>query len=139
MSDKEVQIVYDKQCPACSQYCELYQTATQKRSPHVQVRLVDARDPSAVMTSITANGLDIDEGMVVAVGAELHYGADAIHALALLNKPRGWFGRVNRMLFGYAPVARLLYPLMKSIRNLLLKYLGVKRINNLQVPGRERF
>ena len=44
--------------------------------------LVDARKGGcALMDEITARGLDIDEGMVVKVGNDLHYGSDAIFEL----------------------------------------------------------
>ena len=37
------------------------------------------------------------------------------------------------------PVMADIYPLLRSGRNLLLKALGRTRINNLQLPGKERF
>jgi predicted DCC family thiol-disulfide oxidoreductase YuxK len=131
----KIQIVYDKQCPACSKYCELVQSSADPET----VNLIDARDESDLMVEITGRGLDIDEGMVVAVEGQLHYGAEAIHALAEMDSGRGLFNRANRLLFKNRHVARILYPCMRGVRNLLLKLLGVGRINNLAVIGRDKF
>lgn len=134
MSTK-IEIVFDKQCPACSKYCELVQSTANPET----VSLIDARDKSDLMDEITRRGLDIDDGMVVSVEGELHYGAKAIHALAEMDKGRGLFNRANRFLFKNRRVAQILYPCMRSVRNLLLKLLGVGRINNLGVSGKDKF
>jgi hypothetical protein len=84
-------------------------------------------------------GLDIDEGMVLKVDGALYYGADAIHALAAMGSAAGAFNRVNRWLFASQSRAQLLYPLLRSVRNLLLKALRRTRINNLHLPDRCRF
>lgn len=130
-----VQLVYDRECPVCELYC----TNTQLDSTAPELELVDAREDSAVMAEITDAGLDIDEGMVVKVDGELLYGPAAIHKLAELSDRRGLYNRLGRLGFGGATRARLLYPVAKAFRNLLLKLLGKTRINNLEQPGRDRF
>lgn len=135
MMNKKIEVVFDKQCPACSMYCELVQSSADPET----VNLIDARDDSDLMAEITNRGLDIDEGMVVTVNGDLHYGAEAIHVLASLDARSGLFNRANRVLFKNIRVAHLLYPMMRSVRNLLLKVLGVARINNLKVRGRDKF
>lgn len=136
MSDpREVLIVYDKQCPACDYYCHLVRI----RETVGTLQLIDARDGGPVMDRITAAGLDIDEGMVVIVGEQLYYGPDAIHALALLGTNRGFFNRLSYWCFRSKRVSRVLYPILKACRNLLLKILRKTRINNLEQAGRDRF
>lgn len=135
MTDGEILLVYDSQCPACDYYCKLAQI----RSSVGQLRLVDARDGGAIMQEITRAGFDIDEGMVLKLGDNLYYGADAIHMLSLLSTRSGIFNRLTYWTFRSRSVARILYPVLRSGRNLLLKVLGVTRINNLQIPGRDRF
>ncbi|TLY91868.1 MAG: DUF393 domain-containing protein [Gammaproteobacteria bacterium] len=135
MRPREVLLVYDRECPVCDAYCR----AADGRASVPGLRLVNAREDTAVMDEITRQGLDIDQGMVLKVDGALYYGADAIHALAARGGAAGAFNRINRSLFGSRGRARLLYPLLRSGRNLLLKALGRTRINNLQVPGRERF
>lgn len=131
----EVLLVYDKQCPACDYYCNLVRI----RESAGRLVLVDARDGGPIMDEITRAGLDIDQGMVVKVGGRLYYGSDAIHVLALMGTNSGLFNRITYLSFRYRPVARVLYPMLRFCRNLLLKYLGRTKINNLGVPGNDRF
>ena len=91
------------------------------------------------MRDVTKRGLDIDQGMVVKVGGFLYYGADAIHALARMSSPGGLFGGMSRWFFASKRRSRLLYPMFRSARNLLLKVLRKTRINNLKLPGNSRF
>lgn len=132
----KVKLVYDKRCPACSQYCEWVKSSAVQPE---HVVLVDARAHSELMAKITQSGLDIDEGMVVEVAGELYYGAEAIHKLAELDGLLGWFGALNRVMFRHVRVARLLYPAMRWVRNGLLEVLGVRRINNLDILGKDKF
>ena len=131
----DIELVYDRQCPVCEYYCQRIDVDP----AYGTLRRIDAREDSEIMNEITALGLDIDEGMVVRVGDSVHYGSDAINVLASRSSRRGLFNRFASATFRSRRVARLLYPVMKSLRNLLLKLLGRSRINNLQAPGRDRF
>ena len=131
----EVLVVYDKQCPACDYYCNLVRI----RESVGRLVLVDARDGGPIMEEITAKGLDIDQGMVVKVGEQLYYGSDAIHALALMGTNRGLFNRLAYWSFRSRALSSVLYPMLRTCRNLLLKALGKTKINNLKVSGNEKF
>ncbi|MEX2515995.1 MAG: DCC1-like thiol-disulfide oxidoreductase family protein [Gammaproteobacteria bacterium] len=135
MSDDQVMVVYDKQCPACNYYCNMVRI----RATAGELVLIDARDGGPVLDEITAHGLDIDQGMVVKVGSELYYGPDAIHVLALMGTNRGLFNRMAYWTFRSRAAARIVYPILKACRNLLLKILGKTRINNLGITGNDRF
>jgi predicted DCC family thiol-disulfide oxidoreductase YuxK len=132
---REVLVVYDKQCPACDYYCNLVRI----KESVGRLVLMDARDGGPVMEEITARGLDIDQGMVVKIGDELYYGPEAIHVLALMGTNTGFFNRVAYWSFRSRAVSRILYPVLKACRNLLLKLLGKTKINNLRVSGNDRF
>lgn len=131
----EVLLVYDKQCPACNYYCNLARI----RESAGRLVLVDARSGGPIMDEITAAGLDIDQGMVVKVGDTLFYGPDAIHVLALLGTNSGVFNRISRWSFRSKRVSRVLYPVLRACRNLLLKVLGKTKINNLGFADNEKF
>jgi predicted DCC family thiol-disulfide oxidoreductase YuxK len=135
MTGRAMQLIYDRECPVCDAYCR----AVQSRAALPGLQLVNAREDTAVLREISRRGLDIDEGMVLEADAELYYGADAIHALAARDGAGGVFNRMNRWLFGSRSRARVLYPVLRSGRNLLLKLLRRTRINNLQRPGNDRF
>ena len=129
--DEGVWLVYDGECPVCRTYCSYIRI----RQATGQLHLVDARQPGALMDEITAAGLDIDQGMVLKMSGQLYYGADAIHMLTLLSSPSGLFNRFNYYLFSTRLGSRILYPLGKALRNLLLKVLGIQYINNLKQPS----
>lgn len=133
--NRDIQLLYDRQCPACDLYCRLVDVAPD------QGRLVrlDAREPGEVLDEVTALGLDIDEGMVLKIDDRLFYGADAISELARRSSRSGLFNCFASFMFRSPSVARVLYPILKTMRNLLLKLLRRTRINNLGLPDRERF
>lgn len=128
LSDQDVWLVYDGECPVCKSYCRYVRIRETVGTLH----LVDARQPGALMDEITAAGLDIDQGMVLKLAGQLYYGPDAIHMLTLLGTPSGLFNRFNYHLFGTRLGARVFYPLGKAFRNLLLKLLGIGYIGNLK-------
>lgn len=131
----DIQLLYDRQCPLCELYCRNVDVS---ESAGRLVR-IDAREPGEIMDEVTALGLDIDEGMVLKVDEQLYYGSEAIHELAKLSSRKGLFNRLASLTFRSPSVARMLYPVLKTIRNLLLKLLGRTRINNLELPDRDRF
>ena len=135
MNQPEVLLVYDRQCPACDTYCQL----TRIRENAGGLKFINARENSDIMDEITAQGIDIDQGMVLKMGDQLYYGADAIHMLALISSRSGVFNRVNYWMFKSKTVSRFVYPLLRFCRNILLKGLGRTKINNLGNQGNDRF
>ncbi len=132
---QDILLVYDKECPACNYYGELARI----RESVGNLILVNARDGGPVMDEITAAGLDIDQGMVLKVGNKLYYGRDALHSLSLMSTRSGIFNRLSYFLFRSKRVSALLYPVLRSGRNLLLKSLKKTKINNLDTPHNDRF
>lgn len=128
-------LIYDKDCPACNAYCQLVRI----RQSVGELTLVNAREDSAILRELTAQGLDIDQGMVLKMGDKLYYGSDAIYMLSLLSSRSGLFNRLNYHLFKSRAVANWLYPVLRACRNLLLKLLRKRKINNLGISGNERF
>jgi predicted DCC family thiol-disulfide oxidoreductase YuxK len=135
MARKELLLVYDKQCPACDHYVRLVRI----RESVGELKLIDAREGSPIVEEITAAGFDVDQGMVLKLDEQLYYGADAIHALALLGTRSGFFNRLNYWMFRSERLAKILYPVLRAGRNLLLKILGVTKINNLNLDQNEKF
>ncbi len=128
-------LVYDKECPACNFYCKLIRI----RKSVGNLILVDAREPSSLMNEITAADLDIDQGMVLIVGDRMYYGADAIHALSIMSTRSGVFNRVTYWVFKSKVLSSILYPMLRAVRNLLLKILRKTRINNLNLENNDKF
>lgn len=123
----QLTLVYDAECPACSQFSRLLNL----RESVGELLFVDAREDSAVLREITAAGFDIDQGMVLKVDEQLYYGADAMHALALMGSRSGVFNRLNYAVFKSASRARFFYPILRFLRSVLLRILRKTKINNL--------
>ena len=135
MQREEILLVYDRQCPACNAYCQIVRI----RECVGDLRIVDARENSEVMNEITAQGLDIDQGMVLKMGEQLYYGSDAINKLALIGSRSGIFNRFNYWMFKSKTASSIFYPLLKFARNVLLKTLGKTKINNLNAKDNNKF
>jgi predicted DCC family thiol-disulfide oxidoreductase YuxK len=131
----EILLVYDWECPVCNIYCRLVRV----RPAVGQLRLVNARESTAVLQEITKAGLDIDQGMVAKMGGRLYYGSDAIHTIALICSRTGLFNRLTHYVFRSNQLSRILYPCLRTCRNLLLKAMGKTKINNLRIQGNDRF
>jgi len=135
VSREEILLVYDRECPACNAYCQIVQI----RKSVGELKIVDARENSDVLKEITAQGMDIDQGMVLKMGDQLYYGSDAINALALIGSRSGIFNRLNYWIFKSKTLSKILYPVLRSCRNLLLKILGKSKINNLGIENNQNF
>ena len=131
----DIFLVYDKECPACDLYCKLVRV----RKSIGNLILVDARNPGSFMDEITAAGLDIDQGMVLIVGDRMYYGADAIHILAIMGTRAGVFNRLAYWCFKSRAASSVVYPVLRSCRNLLLKILRKTKINNLALENNDYF
>lgn len=117
-------IVYDGECPFCSRYV----TMLRLRETLGPVALVNARDGGPEVAEARAAGLDLDEGMVLKLDGRFYHGDDCIHRLALLTTPSGTFNRVNAAIFRSRTASKVLYPVLRTGRNAVLRLLGRRRL-----------
>jgi predicted DCC family thiol-disulfide oxidoreductase YuxK len=115
-------LIYDGECPFCANYVELLDLRT--RFPGLE--LVDARSNGGhpAIGVVKARGLRIDDGMALVDGDEIHHGADAIHRLAQQQRGGSAFSAVNTALFKSSARSRLIYPLLRRGRDLVLRMMG---------------
>jgi predicted DCC family thiol-disulfide oxidoreductase YuxK len=113
-------LLYDGECPFCSRYVRLVRL----RDAIGPLRLIDARLGGSELSAIRAAGLDINTGMVLSLNGRLYHGDACINRLALLSTPSGAFNRLNGLLFRSPWIAKVSYPLMRSVRNGVLRLLG---------------
>jgi predicted DCC family thiol-disulfide oxidoreductase YuxK len=125
----DVWFVYDGECPLCRSAA----TALRIRAAVGALNLVDARTEKhhPVLAEINQAHIDLDQGMVIKFGGKLYHGADALAMMAFLGSGRGWFNRINALLFRSPRIARFAYPPMRATRNLLVRLRGAGRIRNL--------
>ncbi len=123
-ASREVSIVYDGDCPFCQQYTKLLRL----RKSAGAVNLVDARSSDPLVAETQSRGFDLNQGMVVVVAGQFHYGAEAMQVLALLSTRSGWFNRLNYWMFHHRTAATVLYPILRTGRNTVLRVLRRKPI-----------
>lgn len=127
MSKTNVWLVYDGQCPICNGTAN----ALKIKAAVGDLILVNAREPHSIMDELKLANMNIDEGMVVKMNDVLYHGADAQYILAMIGTNEDWFNRLNVIIFSNKMTAKLIYPILKQIRNLILKVKGISKINNL--------
>jgi predicted DCC family thiol-disulfide oxidoreductase YuxK len=113
-------LVYDGACPVCSSYVRYVRV----RRSAGELLLVNAREGGPWVERVRQANLDLDEGMVLFYGGRAYHGVDCVHMLALLSTGAGAFNRLNALLFSRPAAARIVYPVMRAGRNLLLRLLG---------------
>jgi predicted DCC family thiol-disulfide oxidoreductase YuxK len=131
-----LQIVYDGECPFCSRFVTLYKA----KSVVGKVDLIDAREDHPAVHLVKSKGLDLDEGMAVLWDGQIYHGADAVHFMAMIGSENGLFNKLNKAIFQVKPLARVLYPVMVTGRNLTLRLLGRRSLAKAEkpVPAEER-
>lgn len=123
---KEAWLVYDGECPICRNFVLYYRV---KES--INLHLVDARKDSTLLSEITKAGLDMDEGIVLKIDKVLYHGSDALHVIACIGSKYGILNKLNYYLLRSKTLSKIVYPILRGFRNLLLKILCVPKIHNL--------
>lgn len=125
MNENTVWLIYDRECPICKPSAN----ALKIQAAVGELVLVNARHPHPILSEIKQAGLNIDKGMVIKINNAFYQGAKAQHVLAMIGTSQDWFNRTNVYLFRSKWMAEILYPLMRSIRFILLKIKGITKLN----------
>lgn len=115
-----IKIFYDGDCPFCNRYVQLLRL----RESHGLPELIDLRLHTSNLRRFTELGLNPDQGIVVLVGDQQYFGDRAMHVLAELSTPHTGFNRINRFLFCRRWTARLIYPVLRAGRSIVLSLMG---------------
>lgn len=121
-----VQIIYDGNCPFCQAYVGMV-----RLQENYSVELINAREPHPRVDEASQKSYDLDEGMIVILGDEFYHGDDAMNRMALMTADSGALRRLTKWTFSSPWRSRNLYPILRGGRNMTLKLLGHKKINNL--------
>lgn len=121
---EQTNIIYDGSCPVCSAY--IRHTDLEDSS---KVNYIDARQCPDIVCQFLEQGIDLDEGLVVTTGNEVHHGADAMHVLSALTNRHGFWNRAMTWMFGTQQSSRIIYPVFRTGRNFLLRLLRRPRLN----------
>ena len=124
-SEGEVVIVYDGECPICSNYVQFI-----KIKENVgEVSLINAREDLTFADELSRQGISMDEGMAVMYKSNWYHGYMAMYILATLSKDITPLQKLHNMIFTYKGLALILYPILRFGRNVSLFLLGRKKID----------
>src|SRR3990167_3513777 len=88
-------IVYDGDCPFCTQYVKLVRL----RETIGKVKPLNAREDHPVVRFVRAKGIDLNQEMALVKGDDVIAGPDVIHRLALLSIGSGFFNGLMVKMF----------------------------------------
>ncbi len=125
-SKQQIWLVYDGDCPLCRTFAKVVKI----REAAGELQLVNAREPHPILQEVNARQFNLDQGIVVKLNESFYHGADALHVLSLLSTNQTWFNRLNAFIFRSRVLTKVTYPVLKSIRNLLLWLNRKTKINN---------
>lgn len=117
-------IVYDKECPFCRNFVELYRLKNEVGDVH----LIDARSEHGLTNELSEQGKDLNDGMMVYWKGQSYYAADAINIMAIVSSSNSVWGKLYRFVFSKRLLASMLYPVLVFLRKLLLLIMGRKPI-----------
>ena len=112
-------VVFDGQCP----FCRAYVASLQDNNGDNKTGLnkVDARRAPERVAQLAAKGIDVNSGIVLIKGETVIQGAEALSLLAREHGVRGYWGGLHHRLLRYRCVSRLVYPLLRTLRNTYLR------------------
>ena len=120
-------VVYDGECP----FCRRFATMVRLRSAVGKVCLVDARAGSPIVARLRSKGIDLDRGNVFSYGGRDYVGPEALTAISMLAGLGGGTGRAFAWIMRSPFRARLLYPILRGMRNLALRVKGTPQIGRV--------
>ncbi len=121
---KEIVLYYDGECPICRQYS----TYVELRK-HYDVKICNAREYMDAMNDFAQKGYNINQGMILTIGDKIYQGHHVIVKLNELLAHKSLSDQCVHRLMGIPSFVRLIYPLIKGVRRVILKVIGVDKIN----------
>jgi predicted DCC family thiol-disulfide oxidoreductase YuxK len=119
-----LQVIYDGECP----FCRAYVRMVRLKKAVGAVELIDARERPEVAAELRAQGVDLDEMMVVNYQGASYPGPRAIELLSLLSSDAGPLNRLTAWVLRDRRRADLLYPILRFGRNSVLRLRGKGKI-----------
>jgi predicted DCC family thiol-disulfide oxidoreductase YuxK len=118
ISPQGIWFVYDGECPLCQQAALAFRI----KEAYGTLHLLNARENAdhQLMQKINAEGLDLDEGMVIFDGEHFYHSKDALRFMAKYSDNKGLFNLATKALYWSEGLAKLTYPWLRGVRNALL-------------------
>lgn len=123
-SEEEIKIIYDKECPFCSNYIQFLKLKQKIKS----VILINARINQEYVLEMMRLKMDINQGMLVIYQNKLYFGHNAMNIISEISDNKNIFVNFINFFFRIKKFSRFFYFFCKMARNLALFILGKKKI-----------
>jgi predicted DCC family thiol-disulfide oxidoreductase YuxK len=121
MSD--IIIYYDGECP----YCKSYQKVIDIKKKY-SFELKDARLHPLEISNLKDQGYKIEDGILMIFKDEIFQGAQALRRIDLLIEKKTTISKLYALIIRLPFFANIMYPIVKIIRIVTLKIMGIKRM-----------
>ena len=119
-SSSNVAIIYDGDCPICSNIMIYSDLKDRFRS----VELLNARFYKDLTCNLNKKyNLNLNDGMIVVVEDNLFFGGEALHFIGLNSTKKTFVGKIISLIYRWKFISNTMYPLFRFLRLLLLKIL----------------
>ena len=115
-------LIFDGQCPFCQAYVATLED--QKKNTQAGLNKVDARCAPELVEQLTDKNIDINAGIVLIKGEAFFQGAEALTILARGHAAKGKINGLPHYLLRYRLLSILIYPVLRTLRNLFLRFSG---------------
>ena len=119
MLDNELLIIYDKDCPFCTDFVMM----NGLKDKGYKVTLIDARNSNDDYVKTISATYNLDDGMVVVFSNEVLYGHEAARFIALSYRG-GFKSSLYLSLLRWEKVAKVSYPLLVFLRKTFFRLTG---------------
>jgi predicted DCC family thiol-disulfide oxidoreductase YuxK len=120
-----LEVIYDGECPFCASYVAYCRI----RDSFPDVVLTNARGVPARVATYRAQGMDINQGMIVIFGDAVYYGEEAMAILTQITRPGAFGQRIMRCLFKHQALGKIVYVIFRWGRNVALALLRRRKID----------
>ncbi len=112
----ELKIVYDGECPFCSDFIKV----ANLRGRFESLSLHNARVRDELVTQLIADGYKLNSGMVVIMDGEILYGDEAARFI-VINGSGGFRYHLYKLILQNRHLARMSYPVLVFLRKLYFR------------------
>ena len=125
--EQQALLLYDGECPFCAFYVR---ELTNLRRIIPNIELKNARDADDAVVKHYKKKYDLNEGFLLVLHGKEYYGHAAINAISLLKSGTGIFAKVIELSLSSRFVARVIYPVLVTLRKIYLFIIGKEGIKN---------
>ena len=125
MKKNEIIIVYDGECPFCSDFVSL----NRLKDLGYVISIINAREVDNPLIENFSKKYNFDDGMIVINDQVILYGYTAARFISNSYSQSSLRGLIYRTLLSNKTLGRISYKIFVKLRKLYLKIAGIKLIN----------